>query len=129
MTRFNRATLDTATATTVNRAGGRAYEVSDEFALASLVLTSFLNDQFYRSAKGSIEEIVYLCERVDPTFAAQVAVFARDRFGMRSTSHVIAAFVAANVKGAQWTKHFFNSVVVRPDDAVHGGRLSHARPP
>jgi hypothetical protein len=37
---------------------------------------------------------------------------------MRSVTHVIAGEIANSVKGEDWTKHFFNQVVHRPDDIV-----------
>ncbi len=37
---------------------------------------------------------------------------------MRSVSHLVAGELAKSVKGAPWTKRFYDQVVRRPDDAV-----------
>ena len=49
MSKFN-TTLPKQKTLTENLAGGQAYAASDELALVSLLLTSFVNDQFYRNA-------------------------------------------------------------------------------
>ena len=101
---------------TTNRAGGVAYDINDEQKLASILLTSFAADQFYRSADQTFGEIEALLLKVDPLFAAKAAIFARNEFGMRSISHVTAAELANKVKGQEWTKDFLSAVVRRPDD-------------
>ena len=103
---------------TVNHAGGEAYRQSDRLALVSHLLTSFLEDQYYRSAEEDLEELVWLISRVDPLFAAKAAVYARREFGMRSVTHVVAGELAAVVKGEDWTRSFIDAVVVRPDDVT-----------
>lgn len=104
------------TPNTQNLAGGDAFVESTKLELASLVLTSFLKDKFYESGKDQLERLKALIKGNDPLFAAKLAVFARNEFGMRSVSHVIAAEIAATVKGQEWTKNFINSVIHRPDD-------------
>ncbi len=37
---------------------------------------------------------------------------------MRSVSHLVAAEIAASVKGESWTNAFYNRVVHRPDDVL-----------
>lgn len=116
--RFNLAPLLPRTRT-LNRAGGEAFVVDDRFALASLVLTSFVQDQFYRSATGAMDETRRLIAALpDKRFAAQTALYARDRFGLRSISHVVAVEIARHVKGEPWTKSFFDRLVVRVDDVT-----------
>lgn len=115
--RFSSKTAKT-TRKTVNRAGGPAYKASDKFQLFSLLATSFLKDQFYRSANQTLNELIQLVDKNDPQFAAKCAIYIRNEFGMRSVSHVVAGEIAKNVKGASWTRNFFPKVVKRPDDAV-----------
>lgn len=99
-----------------NLAGGRAYKESDNLELVSMLLTSFMDDKFYRSEAAGREQLKRVLDMVDPEFAAKAALYARREFGMRSISHVVAAELAARVKGAQWTKTFFERIVRRPDD-------------
>jgi len=103
---------------TVNLAGGEAYQESPKLELASLLLTSMVQDQFYRSGEGGLSRLNELLDQVDPVFAAKAAVFARNEYGMRSISHATAAELAARVKGQPWAKDFYNAVVRRADDVT-----------
>ena len=102
----------------VNRAGGKAYDQTPEMKLASMLLTSFAQDQYYRSAKHTFAELVTLLEKVDPYFAAQAAIFARTKYGMRSITHVLAAHLAKHASGQEWARTFYDRVVWRPDDML-----------
>ncbi len=116
MTKFN-ITMTKAKTLTENLAGGQAYSQSDELALVSLLLTSFVNDQFYRNAQSSLDELRKLSEKVkDKEFVAKAAIFARDRFGMRSITHALAGELTSQLSGAEWGKNFYDKVVVRVDD-------------
>lgn len=103
---------------TVNLAGGKAYKQTDKLEFVSILLTSFLKDQFYKSENDTAEKLVDLIGKLDKRFVAKTAVYARTKFGMRSVSHLVAGEIAKNVKGEQWTKNFFNKVVYRPDDML-----------
>ena len=102
---------------TINKAGGKAFSLTPEYKLAFGLVSSFLEPEFYRSRTQTVNELSDLVKKVNPLFAAKAAVYARTQYGMRSTSHLVAAEIAKNVKGAQWTKDFFNKVVYRVDDA------------
>ena len=101
---------------TANKAGGQAYKQSDEMELISILLTSFVDDKFYESSNTTIVRVKDLLKKVDPLFAAKAAIFARDRFGMRSISHVIASELAQYISGEEWSKSFYDKVIVRLDD-------------
>ncbi len=105
-------------AKTVNRAGGQAYKQTAEMQLATLLITSFAQDQFYRSAKGSFQELIKLLPEVDAKFAAKAAIYARKQYNMRSITHVLAVELAAYVSGKEWAKDFYTKVVARPDDML-----------
>ena len=116
MSRFN---VTTKTAPdTVNREGAPAYELGSESKLVSLLLGSFLTDQFYRSGDDTLDELKDLVASNRPEFAARAAVYARDTFGMRSVSHVVAAELCRYVKGEAWLRRFLSRVVIRPDDVT-----------
>lgn len=114
MAKFN--TSSAATHKTTNKAGGSAYAMTPELELVSSLLTSFLEDKFYESGKDRQKAIIASFKKVDPLFAAKAAIYARNEFGMRSVSHVVAGEIAGTVKGEQWTKRFFDKIVRRPDD-------------
>lgn len=113
--RFNTQAAGTKT---VNLAGGKAYKVNKKFELASILLTSLMQNQHYRSANETEKRIEELLDEVDPVFAAKAAVFARREFGLRSITHVASALIAKKVKGESWTKGYFSKVFKRPDDML-----------
>jgi len=115
MSRFNQTKKDSTL--TVNVAGGEAYKESAELELVSTLLTSFVNDQYYKKAEDTINNVDQLIDQIaDKTFVAKAAIYARNEFGMRSISHLVAASIANKVRGEEWTKRFFNRVVRRVDD-------------
>lgn len=114
MSRFNSVSVGTRT---INKAGGSAYDESDKLKLVSLLVTSFAQDQFYRSASDAFQELRDLITRIpDKKFIAKAILFARDKFNMRSITHIAAAEIGKQVKGEPWTKGFYTKLVVRPDD-------------
>ena len=115
MSKFNATTPKQKTLTT-NIAGGQAYKQSNELELISILLTSFVSDQFYRSSNDTLDRIKQLLGKVDPKFAAKAAIFARDKFGMRSITHALAGELTSRVSGQEWSKDFYDKVVVRVDD-------------
>lgn len=116
MSKFN-ATQEKPKTLTENLAGGQAYAQSNELALVSLLLTSFVNDQFYKSAQTTLDDLRTLSSKVkDKEFVAKAAIYARDRFGMRSVTHALAGELTSELAGKEWGKNFYDKVVVRVDD-------------
>ena len=113
MARFNEPSQGTKTE---NLAGGEAYQESPALEFVSILLTSFVQDQYYRSASDTIERLRELMKSVDPLFAAKTAVYARNEFGMRSISHVVAGELGVKAKGDPWKRRFYDKVVHRVDD-------------
>jgi len=104
---------------TVNLAGGRAFTETAKLELASLLLTSTLQDQFYRAADSTAQRVKELVAREsDKVFVAKAAVYARREAGLRSVTHLVAGELAKGVKGAEWSARFFDKIVRRPDDAL-----------
>lgn len=104
---------------TVNLAGGQAHAQSEKLELVTLLLTSFLEDQYYRKADATVDRLRKLIAQIaDKRFVAKAALYARREAGMRSVSHLVAADLARAVKGEAWTKDFFERVVHRTDDVL-----------
>lgn len=119
MAKYNATAVKQNTPTVKNLAGGDAYKPSDKMELVSIVLTSFLGDQFYRSGSATENRLRELVAKIpDKQFVAKAALYGRNEFGMRSVSHVIAADLGKHVKGEEWTKRFFKNIVRRPDDML-----------
>lgn len=115
MSRFNTTSEGTKT---VNLAGGDAYKQTPELELISILLTSFANDSFYRSANDTFDRLKELVRICDKKFVAQAAVYARTQFGMRSITHCVASEIAKHIAGEKWAKDFYSAVVYRPDDML-----------
>ena len=102
--------------------------------LVSILLTSFANDSFYRSAGDTFDQLKKLIAKCDKKFVAQAAVYARTQFGMRSITHVVASELAKYVSGELWAKDFYSSIIYRPDDmmeiisyhAANNGKISNS---
>ena len=117
MAKFN-LTKTPAKPNTVNLAGGNAYSQSAELELASILLTSFASDQFYRSADDTFKRLKELIPQCDKKFVAQAAIYARTEFGMRSITHVLGSEVAKYLSGEPWAKNFYERLIYRPDDML-----------
>jgi 60 kDa SS-A/Ro ribonucleoprotein len=115
MSRFNAKTTGTKT---TNIVGGEAFSQTPELELISILLTSFAQDQFYRSAEDGFDRLKDLISRCDKKFVAQAAIYARTKFGLRSITHVAASELAKHIGGQSWAKDFYNAIVYRPDDIV-----------
>ncbi|HEY8899245.1 MAG TPA: TROVE domain-containing protein [Chthoniobacterales bacterium] len=117
--KFNTLLKRAAAGNTTNLAGGRAFIQSTKEELVSILLTATLGDTFYRSGDATVARVKELvAATADKRFVAKAAIYARTKAGMRSVSHLVAAELAASVKGEPWTKTFCERVVHRPDDAL-----------
>jgi 60 kDa SS-A/Ro ribonucleoprotein len=116
MSKFN-TTVTKSKTLTENLAGGQAYGQSNELAFVSMLLTSFVNDQFYKGSNDTLKDLKTLSEKIkDKEFVAKAAIYARDKFGMRSITHALAGELTSQLTGFDWAKNFYDKVVVRPDD-------------
>lgn len=84
----------TQIADAVNHAGGIAYRLQDNAALAQLALTGVVNDTYYTSAQTQLEEVQDLAQKVDTRFLAQLAVYARQNGYMKDLPAYLCAVLA-----------------------------------
>lgn len=116
MSKFSGKKAGTAT---INKAGGQAYQESPKLEFVSILLTSFLKSEYYRSEEQTTQRVIDLMDAIsDKKFLAKAAIYARNKFGMRSITHLVAGEIAKKVKGEEWTKFFFDKVIHRPDDMI-----------
>lgn len=115
MSRFNTAQQSSQIE---NSAGGVAYAQSPQLELISILLTSFADEQFYRSSNDTFQRLKELIAISDPLFVAKAAVYARTVFGMRSITHVVASELAPYLAGRDWAKNFYTAIIHRPDDMM-----------
>lgn len=116
MARFN--TQNKVRTATTNLAGGSAYTETPKLEMASLLLTSFLKEEFYRTSDDTIKQLKSLVEKNDPLFCAKASVYARKKHGLRTITHVTAAMLAQHAAGKPWAKKYYKSVIHRPDDIL-----------
>lgn len=113
MSKFN----ETNTNKTVNKSGCAAYAMSDKEKLMTQVLSTFYNEAKYYgdNSKEIVENAKNVCKK-DPKFVANLAIYARKEFHLRSISHVLTCIVANTVDSKKYTRIVMNNVVERADD-------------
>ena len=115
MAKFN----TTNTNKTVNKSGHAAYKMRDKEKLITQVLTSFFNEaKFYGDNSAEMQETIKSVIKTDPQFVANLAVFARREFNMRSVSHILTAYLAHEVEGKPFTRKTVKWVTMRGDDVT-----------
>jgi len=81
-------------ATTVNSAGGAAYAMGPEAALAQLAFTGTFNDTFYQKAVDQLTGIRQAADKVSPTYIAQCALAAREKGFMKDMPAALAVILS-----------------------------------
>jgi 60 kDa SS-A/Ro ribonucleoprotein len=79
---------------TTNRAGGSAFRMTAEHALAQFACTGTLNDTFYASAETQLKETLELAQKVSPEFLAKTAVYARQSGFMKDMPALLLAVLS-----------------------------------
>lgn len=102
--------------TETNFMGEKAFKLEGKEELVSTVMTTFLQNEYYEKENDKVKRIQNLLKKVDPLFAAKLAIYARNEGNLRSVTHLIAADIAKYIGGTDWSKRFYNKIVVRPDD-------------
>lgn len=93
-----------------------AFLLKPKEELVSTVMTTFLQNSYYEREGEIVKRITDLVDKVDPLFAAKLAIYARNEGNLRSVTHLVSALLAKYVGGTDWGKRFYNRIVVRPDD-------------
>ena len=114
---------------TTNIQGFEAYSIDNWLRLISLLNTSKLENQYYRSENETMKELkslVDVCGKEDPYFAAQCIVYSRCLGeGMRSINHLASVYLAPYLSGKDFAKRFYGpwnkkekkgGLIFRPDD-------------
>lgn len=101
-----------------NKAGGKAYNLDYKSEIATILLSSFLNNQYYAAGSEVINRIKEIAHdpKTDKMFLAKTAIYARNEFGMRSASHVLMAELASEMTMNPLYKYAVKAVCHRPDD-------------
>lgn len=102
--------------TETNFMGEKAFKLKEKEELVSTVMTTFLEDSYYEKQNEIVDRITSLLDKVDPLFAAKLAIYARNNGNLRSVTHLVSAYIARNLQNKDWAKRFYKRVVIRPDD-------------
>lgn len=114
MSKFN---VQSESTKVTNLAGGQAFQQSPKLAFVSMLLTSLLKDQYYKTEGETMKDLVNFIDTIaDKKFIAKASIYARNEFGMRSITHVVAAELAKRVKGETWMRPYLIKNFHRADD-------------
>lgn len=121
---------------TVTYEGAAAYSRSTVSAWINMLFSSLMEDRFYESGTSQFDRFIKLtdkmAEKYGYKFIGKAAIFVRNEFGMRSVSHILAAWL--NDKKFESKRNFYSAFYHRPDDVgevfslidAFNGKRSHA---
>lgn len=112
--RFNFRTKEKTAA--LNHEGAKAYTLTPEMELYSAIATTLLNDSFYEKADDRLARIKNLMTKVNTTFVAKLAVYARQHMNLRTAPVVLVTELAKIHTGNDLVKKTVEKVVKRPDE-------------
>ena len=92
-----------------NEAGGQAYALSPQAALAQYAATGCLNATFYADAAMQLDTVLDWCVAVEPAFVAKTAIYARQRGQMKDMPALLTAWLAQH--GPDWLESCFAKVI------------------
>lgn len=113
MTRFNKNTTSNITE---NHEGSKAYRLSPELELYTLVVTSMFSDKFYETSDGRLDRLRNLITQVDPLFVAKLAVYAREQMYLRTMPLILTVELARVHSGDDIVRRTIRKVVQRADE-------------
>lgn len=116
MARFNKKVPSVSATPVVNYAGGWSVKHDERMELFLLASTCFLDNQFYRSAKETMQRIMYLIDHVPVQFVIDLSLYVRHELGLRSVTHFMAAYLATKLQGTKIGKLYYQDIIGRPDD-------------
>jgi len=99
-----------------NSEKAEAYSLPKELELYSLVCTSMLDNQFYRTQKDTMTQLRKLVKAVDPVFVAKLAVYAREKMYLRTMPVVLAVELAKVHSGDSLVSQMTERVIQRADE-------------
>jgi len=97
---------------TKNVAGGKAYKLDSQVALAKYVCTGTFHDTYQSSADEQLDKVHALCKECDPEFIAKLAVYGRQHGQMKDTPAFLVAYLAQT--NIELCKKVFSKVIDNP---------------
>lgn len=96
----------------VNKAGGVAYAMGPQHALAQYAATGCFNSTYYAEAAEQLEKVLELAMQVQPEFVAKCAVYARTKGHMKDMPALLSAVLS--VRSPTLLKRVFDRVIDNP---------------
>jgi 60 kDa SS-A/Ro ribonucleoprotein len=75
----------------VNEAGGKAYAMGSELALATYSMTGTFSDTYYTSGKEQLKDTLRYAGQCDPEFIGKLAVYSREQGFLKDTPSLLCA--------------------------------------
>lgn len=101
-----------------NEAGGAAYALSPEHALAQYAITGCLTNTFYATAETQLKTVIELCDKVSPEFIARLAIYCRHKGYMKDMPALLCAYLTVQRphmqnpgRGIDYFPYVFRSVI------------------
>ncbi len=114
MSRFN--TSAKYKTITTNHEGAKAYTLTPELELYSLVCTFGLSNKFYESESSQMDRLKSLIKSVSPKFVAKLAIYAREQMYLRTVPLILTVELAKIHKGDSLVSKLVQRVVQRADE-------------
>lgn len=100
--------------------GGTGYEMSPELALYAQACTSLMVPTYYiPSTNDQLNRIKANLSKVDPYFAAQLAVYVREQMNLRTLPLVLTVELAKIHRGDNLIRRLSRRVIKRADELVN----------
>ena len=92
--------------------------MTPEMELYTAVVTSAMSDKYYEKDSDRMERISNLIRKVDPTFVAKLAVYARTQMNLRSVPLFLIVELAKIHNGDSLVKRTIEKTVLRADEIM-----------
>lgn len=102
----------------LNHEGAKAFKMSPEMELYAAIATTMLSDATYEKADARMQRILSLIPKVQPAFAAKLAVYARKQMNLRTAPVVLATELAKIHRGDSLVSKTVEHIVQRPDEIM-----------
>src|SRR5687768_4286673 len=99
-----------------NYEGAEAFTLDHRVELYSAVVTTSLNDKFYKTADKRMDRIRSLIAKNDPAFVAKLAIYTRSKMYLRSVPLMLAVELAKTQSGNSLVSKAVKGVVQRADE-------------
>src|SRR5262249_27517982 len=88
-----------AAADSRNHHGASAYALSPKHLIAQYAATGCLSNTFYATAQEQLDQVLAVCQEIEPEFIARTAIYARRRGHMKDLPALLCAILSMRSPG------------------------------